>query len=188
MTADRRIDLNLSLPQSGSRDLQAGLGSPGRDAARGDADAEARERFEQALAGKQAAADATPATTLAPTPFALFGTPAPVQADAVPTALGRHVEDAVERLMVDEDRAGQRQVRMELKDDVLPGVSVVILENEGRLQVDFICSQESSRLRLNRAAPQQAQTLAERLAREVLLRVMTDDDEDPCLFEVAASP
>jgi hypothetical protein len=100
--------------------------------------------------------------------------------------LSHQIGSSIERLMVDDGHNGQRQVRMELKDELLPGVTVVIQELDGRLQVDFICSVESSRLRLNEAAPEQARSLAESLRRDVLLRVQTDDDEDPCLLETLA--
>lgn len=187
--SERRIEIHLSLPQGG------GTGVPGEGtgpSTRDEPDAQARTRFEQALAATpQAPAEARPGSVASP--FALFGTASvpPVAAapqDPAASALGPQIEQAVERLLVDDDHRGRRQVRMDLKDDVLPGVSVVIQHGEGRLQVDFICSQEASRLRLNRSAPTQAQALAERLGCEVLLRVQTDDEEDPCLFEAAARP
>ncbi|HSV47685.1 MAG TPA: hypothetical protein VLJ58_17990 [Ramlibacter sp.] len=189
---DRRIDLNVSVPDYKSGELASGLG--GSDARpRGEADPGARERFEQALQGGTPAAAAAPGSE-APAPFALFGlrpgatTAAGTGPAAAPAAWSGQIGDAVQSLMVGDGSSGNKQVRMELKDDVLPGVTVTVQELEGRCQVDFICAVEESRLRLNAAAPSQAQLLADRLARPVLLRVQTDDDADPCLFEVAASP
>lgn len=101
--------------------------------------------------------------------------------------LGEMVGEMVDRLMVD-TKGGGRQVRIDLKDGALSGATVVIQESEGRLQVDFVCREEPVRLRLNREADGHAALLAERLGREVLLRVMADDDEFPCIHEVVARP
>lgn len=182
MSVDRRIEVNVSVPDFGAG-LQAGTGGSQN---RPDADAGARERFEQALkAGAENPAQAqTPSA-----PFSLFGAPkAETPAPPADTALSRRVGEAVEKLMVGDGSSGNKQVRIELKDDVLPGVSVTVQELDGRLQVDFTCSVESSRIKLNAAAPGQAQELAQRLRRDVLVRVQTDDEEDPCLVEAAASP
>jgi len=191
---ERHIHLDLSLPQSGARSLQAGTDDTGRDAARGAVDPQARKRFERTMAAGPTSPNSNgPAPAVPPPPFALFGAAASVPVAAQPVApadatLTQQLGHAIERLMVDDDHRGNRQVRMDLKNDVLPGVSVVVQQGEGRLQVDFICSVESSRLRLIQAAPVHAQTLAQRLDRDVLLRVSTNDDEDPCLFEVGANP
>jgi hypothetical protein len=53
--------------------------------------------------------------------------------------------------------------------------------------VDFVCSNEQSRLQLNRAAPNLANQLADRLKQDVLVRVQTDDDEDLCLYEIVGT-
>lgn len=133
-----------------------------------------------------------------PTHLSLFGTinelttkagdALQTQADPVMTELVNVINTGLQRLMVSDGSSGNRQVRMMLKEDVLPGVSVVIHEVAGRLQVDYVCSQEASRLRLNDAAPEQARVLAASLNREVLVTVQTDDEEDLCLLEALASP
>jgi len=110
------------------------------------------------------------------------------QAEPVMTELVNVINTGLQRLMVSDGSSGNRQVRMMLKEDILPGVSVVIHEVAGRLQVDYVCSQEASRLRLNDAAPEQAKVLAASLNREVLVTVQTDDEEDLCLLEALASP
>jgi hypothetical protein len=211
MSIDRRIELQLALQQRG--DQFKDFGSQARqDQPHPEAQAGAQERFDRAMAG--AAAPSRSATPSATDPAALpladhnaraqadpgaalafFGLPAARIAPAagadvgVPTALNRQLGEAVEQLLVDDGSGGgNRQIRLQLKDDVLAGVTVVIQECEGRLQVDFICAEEAARLKLNRIAPEHAQLLAQRLAREVLLRVQTDDEEFPCLYEVAASP
>ena len=101
--------------------------------------------------------------------------------------IGERISEMVDRLMVDSEGAG-RQVRIDLKDGALPGVTLVIQEQEGRLQVDFVCREEAVRVRLNREAEGHATLLAGRLGREVLMRVMADDDEFPCIHEVVARP
>lgn len=183
MSIDRSIRLDVSVPDTGAR---AGEGfAPGQQR---EPDAQDRQRFRQALAGAPAQPPAEAPTQQAPQalqPFALFGAPPPATSAPAPQ-LPPAFDDMLTRLLVD-DQHGSRQVRMELSEDVLPGVTVAIQEAEGRLQVDFICRVEASRLKLNAAAPQHAPQLAERLGRDVLLRVQTDDEEDPCLFEVAAS-
>lgn len=190
MTAtDRSIRLDLGLPDLGPR---AGDGFAPGSGRHGAPDASSQQRFEDALRG-QGQPTPVPAEPEAPRlpPFGLWasrpphaGSPMPAQtcADA-PLPL----DEAVTRLMVGEGSAGGRQVRMDLSDSLLPGVTVVIEEAEGRLCVTFVCSVETSRLRLNAAIEDQAPAMAQRLGRDVLLRVQADDDEDPCLFEVAAS-
>lgn len=120
-------------------------------------------------------------------PFALFGAPAArtgsVVSRAQETPLADAMAEQVGRLLVSNGEDGKRAVRLDLKDDALPGVSIAIEENEGRLQVEFVCAAESSRRRLAQALPEMAATLAERLQRDVLMRVRTDDEDDPCLTE-----
>lgn len=194
-TIDRSIRMDISVPDFGSRmDSQTHSGHHG-NLPKESADSLTKQRFDEALAEKPAPPGGTrnPTTPPALAPLSLFGSWLPAEG-AAPSASQPSVDlelgqALLERLMVDEgsSQGGGKQVRMELKSDVLPGVTIAIQEAEGRLQVDFICSVESSRLRLNAAIPAQAQTLAERLQRSVLLRVQTDDDEDLCLFEAAGT-
>lgn len=177
-------------------------------------DPEAVARFEKALEGKpeaamdtarqardllQPSAEAPRTAQLQrdvgrdlPSPLTLFGAPqgTPV-ASLGNTAeaqeeLSSRLREVVAQLMVSDGRYGGRQVRMELQEEMLPGVTVVIEEREGRLQVDFLCREEPSRLRLVAAAPEQAPQMAQHLQRDVLLRVQKDDEQDPRLFEVSA--
>lgn len=184
MSVERRIDLNLSMPDFGAGGLQSGKGD---SSPRHHPDEGAEKRFAAALAG-----NANPEEKPTPTntsPFALFQPcPQPVQrqiGETIPhhSELTENLGNEVERLMVSDGSSGNRQVRLELKDDLLSGVTIAIQELEGRLQVDFICSVESSRQKLASALPDLAATLAQRLGREVLLRVQTDDEDDPCLQE-----
>ena len=193
-----RIDLNLSAPDLAStlareRGEQAPQSMPMpqpdlRDESRFAA-ALAAEAGSEADADLDAEADAQANAQLAndvPRPFALFGArPALASAEVsagVLSPLAESLGYTVERLMVGEGRSGS-QVRMELKDDLLPGVTVAIEAQEGRMQVDFFCRIERSRLLLNNALDAMAETLAQRLQRDVMMRVQTDDAEDPCLVE-----
>ena len=90
------------------------------------------------------------------------------------------------QLLVADGSQGRREVRVELKDDVLPGVSVSVYEDEGRVVADFVCANERSRERACAMAPELAAQLAQRLDRPTRVRVSTDDPEDPRLAETEA--
>ena len=189
MSIDRRIDLNLSMPEFDSSRLQRERDNS--QPRQGAPDAEAQDRFAAAMAAKRV--DAQPTLGAPPSPFSLFQPAGALSHEIAGAPLEHHEEvmgdlnDGVERLMVGDGSSGNRQVRMELKDEFLPGVSVTIQELEGRLQVDFICSVEDSRRKLNCALSDMSQTLAQRLGREILMRVQTDDEEYPCLQEALGS-
>jgi hypothetical protein len=88
-----------------------------------------------------------------------------------------------------EPGGGRRQVRVDLKDDVLPGVSVSVYDEEGRCVAEFVCANARSRERLCAMAPELAAQLADSLGRPARVRVSADDPEDPCLAETdAAAP
>ena len=197
MTAiDRSIRLDVSVPDFGSRmDAQTNPGTSHNSLPKKPAAAQAQQRFDEALAAKS-----VPSGNVghmpnpgALAPLSLFGSwntlPSSATPATQPSIDAEFGQALLERLMVDDgnSQGGSKQVRMELKSDVLPGVTITVQEAGGRLQVDFICSDENSRLRLNAVIGVQAQTLAERLHRPVLLRVQTDDEEDLCLFEAAGS-
>lgn len=93
--------------------------------------------------------------------------------------------DSLERLLVS-DEDNRQEVRLDLKDDALPGVTVRLFEAEGGLTVCFICSVDSVRRRLDAAISELAQQLATRLQRDVLLQVQTDDPHDLRLNEAQA--
>lgn len=181
MSIDRRIGLDTAIAQ-GSGLAQSDAQTSGRQAS--DADQRA---FEQAMArGKDEPPVAPPA---APSPFSLFGAAradAPAPADATSQALAQALQGSAEQLLVADGRQGRRQVRVELKDDVLPGVSVSVYEDGGRVIADFVCANETSRERLAAMARPLAEQLADSLARPTRVRVGTDDPEDPCLTETDA--
>jgi hypothetical protein len=152
-------------------------------------------RFHEALRAASASTHSAPDRAL--TPFELLGSPAvhrvtaadtPVPVLAPDPQLFRRIGEVVERLMVGDGRSGNRQVRMDLKEDLLPGVTVTVQELDGRLEVDFTCIHDLPRQRLADAAPEQAQVLASRLDRDVLLRVQAREGEDADRLEVVATP
>jgi len=189
---DRRISLDTSIAQG-----MPDLGQPGAGGARREASDAERRAFERALAGGQPQSrdDGTGQAAAAvetPRPFALFGAPAgPVSGssgqEAAPDGLVGELAQAADRMLVGDGSSGRREVRIDLKDDVLPGVTVSVYEDEGRLVAAFVCASEASREKLNACAQTLAGELARSLARAVLVRVSTDDPEDPCLFEAAAA-
>jgi len=184
MSIDRRIGLETAIPQ-GTGLAQSDGQAPGRHAS--DAD---RRAFEQALAQDPDADGKPPAAPAAATPFSLFGagaSAASVPAEAPASALADALLGSAEQLLVADGSQGRRQVRVELKDDVLPGVSVSVYEEEGRVVADFVCANEASRERLNAMARPLAEQLADSLARPARVRVSADDPEYPCLAETDAS-
>jgi len=190
---DRRIGLDTAVPQ-GMPGSSARFGAGGADV-RGQASKDDRQAFEQALSSEREQAPAeTPPPADVPRPFALFGAfAAPASAPAAggasaPGELSQGLRQAAERLLVGDGSSGRREVRIELKDEVLPGVTVCVYEDQGLLVAAFVCASEPSREKLCACAAALAGELAGSLNRAVLVRVSTDDPEDPCPFEAAADP
>lgn len=186
---ERRIDLNIGLSQ-GLPDLsqsQSGLGQARREAA--DAD---RHAFEQAM-GQDPAGGAAPAQSRSvddvPRPFALFGGPAAPRTgqNHVPEGLAQDLAQAADRMLVGDGSTGRREVRLDLKDEILPGVTMSVYEEEGSLVAAFVCLREASRERLVACAQALADEWAQSMGRSVLVRISTDDPDDPCLTEAAAA-
>jgi hypothetical protein len=206
MSTDKPVNLNLAVPDFGAQGLAGGFSDRqgSSNPKREEVDAKTRERFDSLLGGEVEKNQHRPSASLLgpagpaglagpksveflPQPFALFqsqdaSTETPVKSLAA-DLLGQ-VNHLVGRLMVGNGSSGNRQVRIDIQDDQLPGVTLTVQQIDGRLQVDFVCSVDVSRLHLNRAAPDLAAQLAERLSQDVLIRVQTDDDEDLCLYEI----
>lgn len=177
--SERRVSLTLAQADLGSTAFGRQNEPSSSFPAANNADDEAR--FAAALADG-ASPTMVPSDPGLPQPFALFGaavslSASPLQKHAVQW-LEEGLSPMVEQLLVGEGLNG-RQVRLALTEDQLPGVTITIDECEGRLQVSFICDVERSRSTLVEALPEMATTLALRLQREVLMRIQTDDVEDP---------
>lgn len=207
---ESRIGLNIGLGP-GTTDLPQPEARPARRDA-SDAD---RQAFEQAL--DEAGHRAVPADCAAPdeserragreaegrhdsrhpvsaepedlTPFSLFSgmaLPGGIRAD-VPSELALQLSDAADRLLVGDGGSGRREVRIDLKAEVLPGVAMSVYEEAASLVVEFSCEQESSRDTLNQCAQQLADELAGSLSRPTVIRVRTNDPDDLRLLEVAGA-
>ena len=89
------------------------------------------------------------------TPFGLFG-PAPPQAPAAPDAasgLEESLRLAAGRLLVsDQGGGGRREVRVELDEGFMEGVSVSVFEDGGALAVLFRCASERAAARVRAGA------------------------------------
>lgn len=111
-----------------------------------------------------------PATHLPP---AGLGAYEPAQAAGRPTEalLRERLVEMVQQLLVGVPPGGGAEVRMVLRDSVLPGVTLIVQQSAGQLQVSFECTAQASRLRLDRGGPAIAQALARRLGREVVVNV-----------------
>lgn len=193
MSIDRHISLDTAIAQ-GLPDLnQSGAGTR-REAREGDRQAFERALGEDAPDADDAAARRGQQDTPAPPAgaFGLFaGAAARVETSAdaaLRAALREHLLAAASQLRVGEGGSGRREVSVTLDEAVLPGVTVSVHEDEGRVVAAFVCRVESSRERLNLAAPGLAADLAAALARPTLVQVSTDDPEDLCLTESRAEP
>nr|MBF0685031.1 hypothetical protein [Pseudomonas sp.] len=130
-----------------------------------------------------------------PRPFQLLGSgglpglPAAAhEGHDIAKRLARDVGTAVERLLVSDGSSGRREVRIDLADESLPGVSVSVFEEQGRVVAAFVCANETSRERLVACAATLASELAQALSRDAMIRITTDDPDDLCLVEALAGP
>lgn len=190
---ERRVDLDLNTPAFTQHESADGLDKRQRPPA----DEADRERFERALqrdAGRPAA-DGPSSGRVADSPFSLFGATAPQPASQTTEAGGRRGESPLsgldgllDRLMVGEGGHGGKMVRMALADDLLPGVSISISEAEGGWLVLCECSNDDNRERLCARVRELASEMANRLKRETVWRITTDDPEDLRPVEARAAP
>lgn len=202
---DRPVNLDLGVSsqldsqaqrhsQARREDAQAGLSHSGQenhilqDAA----------RLEELLADTSdssapAVPDAEQQTALLPRPTDLFAgrvpqSQEPEPADSKSSMLVTELEENIARmartLMVSQGSQGVTTVRIELGREQLPGVILEVFRNEGTLVAQFVCASEQSRARLARAVSWLGESLSGRLKNDTLIRVQTDDPEDPLPVEV----
>ena len=88
-----------------------------------------------------------------------------------------------------------RRVRLELEENLYPGVSVAIFEDAGAWVAEFRCSQPSSYAELAEPARDMARQLADELHHDALWRVIdesegpvVDDDPDHTTEAFASAP
>lgn len=126
------------------------------------------------------------------TPFELLRTPplpfAPAAQAAVHQGIPQILLETVQQLYVEDGKSSNRQVSVTLAEDVLPGVTLSVFEDGGRVVAEFTCAVEQSRECLCQCAERLASDLANRLQRETRICVRADDPEDPCAAQVEATP
>lgn len=209
MRVDKSIHLDVSADRSGPGADPDRAGTQDR---RRQPDPGAREAFKQAMAGDAGQPDGTgyhdqgaggkslrehhegpppPAPDALVSPFDLLASsrslpsrPAVSVDDA--TAMSRLLpllRDSVHKLWVQVRGNEAPQVRVELDNDALPGVTVHLQERGGRLEIAFSCEGQKEFGLLSRQADAIAGKLASRLGRDVLVCVAsTHGHEEPVEF------
>ncbi len=206
---DRPVNLDLGVAPQLNMQMQSGSGQPspshsGQENAQLEQDA---AKLQGLLKANELAPPPAPTATETPggqqnlSPFDLFGASAQTRVDAthahtpahipapapvreperdasVKAELEKNIARMASSLMVGESRHGAI-VRMELSRENLPGVVMEVFKNEGALVAQFICSNEQSRTRLARSVSWLGDSLSGRLNTDTLIRVQTDDPEDP---------
>ncbi|MCX5590279.1 hypothetical protein [Alcaligenes endophyticus] len=123
-------------------------------------------------------------------PITMLSLPARVEyapAASLSPAVQEQLLQQVERLYL-APAAPQAELNLLVRQELLPGVSIRLQEIEGRVLVCFSCAVEPVRRQLDRQVERLAQTLANRLHRDVLVQVQTDDPGDLRLHESLAQP
>lgn len=132
---------------------------------------------------------AEPATEAPPPhPFSLFARlpdPAPTASAPPAPRVAELAEALAERIMVGGADGGRREVRVALKQEVLPRTELRIYEVEGALQVDFHCDDPSTQAWLAQSLAPLAEQLGQRLRREVRLRLREGEEAGPAREEAA---
>lgn len=151
-------------------------------------------------AGPEGSNDAPPQGT--PTPFDLFrpgamASSASATQGAPGAGAGTGVDDrleavaqAIERMTFsDGSTGGEREVRVELRSNLLPGTELRIAERAGELQVEFVVTDPKSGAWLSAQSESMAGQLAERLRRDVRVRVRAPDaDANTAQGDIARRP
>ena len=110
--------------------------------------------------------------------------PATIGSSTPVAELEENIVRMARTLMVSQGPEGVARVRMELGREHFPGVVLEVFRNEGTLVAQFVCASEQSRALLGRAVPWLGESLSRRLKSDTLIRVQTDDPEDPLPVEV----
>ena len=136
-----------------------------------EADLQATLQFQQTMAG----ADLPPPPQDLPSgPFALFGATTTPKPPAHEARVLAELSAMVSRLMVADGRQSQRGLRLELSEDVMPGVSMALFEDSGAMVAEFECRVESSFVKLSVPAQALANQLAVTLRRDTVWRVLAE--------------
>ncbi|HVZ45039.1 MAG TPA: type III secretion HpaP family protein [Ramlibacter sp.] len=163
----RNIDLGPLYLEVGE---EAGL--PQSPTQESGADARDVARFESLMRrgggqghGGDSSSDATPESLLAP----LFGAEAQALADT------GDIGDEITHLWVGTGLSSDREVRVGLRETLLPQTSVRLFESEGRLRIEFACETVRVAEWLDRRLDKLARELGERLGRDIELVLSMSD-------------
>lgn len=153
----------------------------GRPSSRREADGGAARRFDDMMRDRDGAGRdgdrtaASPFDLFRPMPTPLASANAPEAAAPPPSAdLREIVEVVAERMLVADTETGQ-EVRIQLKDSVLPGVEIRIRQQEGRIVVEFVCANADSARFLTGQQDGLAALLGERLQTAAEVTITTAD-------------
>jgi len=173
-----RIDVSVGLERGSSNLSDKPPFEPRREASESDSQA-----FERAL--EDPVPTALPAGVGGPFMFLPAGASGVSESGSeAPLGLSEQLSEVAQRLLVADGLHGRREVRIELKADVLPGVSLSIFEDAGRLVVAFSSTHEISSEKLAQCAQPLANGLAASLRRKTLVRVQEGGLDGACLSEV----
>lgn len=200
MSTERSIHLDMGMPPRPDLGEQADSGTPAQKDSRNPEQLQQdAQTFEASLKGSSRPMPAKPGAPVPASPFAFFGQPQLAQvvvphpesdiaepAPSVASSLDAELNQLASRLLVGQGRNGATAVHIQLDAATLPGVTLEVFEADGALVAQFVCTSESSRERLARAVDWLAESLAQRLSRDVLVRVLADDPEDPSPVESRA--
>ena len=144
-----------------------------------EADPQAAQQFQEAMASGHAGtplpgAGVPPPQDLPSGPFALFGATTTPKPPAHEARVLAELSTMVSRLMVADGRQSQRGLRLELSEDVMPGVSLALFEESGAMVAEFECRVESSFVKLSAPAQTLANQLAVTLRRDTVWRVLAE--------------
>ncbi|MEM1304139.1 MAG: type III secretion HpaP family protein [Planctomycetota bacterium] len=90
------------------------------------------------------------------------------------------VQQIADRILVSEPNSGQREVRIILKDSVLPGTEVRLTQHAGKLQIQFVSESQKSLDLLNQNQTVLQQRLNEKLTKhDVTVQVEMDGQGQP---------
>lgn len=172
--SDRRVGLDIGSPGTAS----TGTGTAGSQA-REEPDQGLANMFREKLAGGE-----TPAGTAQGQPqmrpFDLFAhaAPAPDPGQAATERRAQVIEETVSRMLVsDASRGGTAEVRVRIRDDLLPGTEVRVSEQAGRLEVHFVATDPASVTWLAAQAESIAGEISRRLRRDVRVSVKREGED-----------
>lgn len=70
-------------------------------------------------------------------------------------------------------------IRLDLGSEHFPGVVLEVFKDQGAIVAQFVCANEFSRTRLANATHWLSSSLSRGIGKDTLVRVMSDDPEDP---------